>query len=1407
MSARTGQVQWIELRPRDPATAGLATLRFAGGAVERSYFREENNQHYKAGVVSAPRFAARIGFGRDGFTGQTVPQASRIQIAPAEPAVFESLAGYFWKDAEISIDAGPEDAATFPRLFTGTVVGDSIADGVFTLTIADLSTRLDKPVCDKRFAGNGGIEGGEEAEGRTKRRSWGYVFNVEGRLLDPANSIYEFGDPAFPLSGFSALRDKGRTGPFTVLAWQGSIAATFAALQASSPAQGGGVVAPSIACAKWWTQPSGPLTADFIGTPGTGGSMAVASLIDAVSARFSGPAVTNRTAGNALRPAAAGIHVGDENTTGAQVIDRLALGSSLIWVAAPEGVIRLLPWTFDNGGAEVLQGQFIGRERAHAPHYRRRVGFQANNRRHSESEIAESIRLDDGVLFDSLRPYEADATAGAVIPDPQTYVPGDTYPGYVRDSTGNVRDPGELLNSEIELTAAGRLQYRPLPDVAPVSLGQIRLPDLNAVSQDAFRRAEDDIDQMATALAVALDEASRTRATFTDAGFYVDAATGQVRIHAIEQTRERVSTAEIRLNAAEANINIRATNSYVNEQIALAAFDPSQIAELTDIFLRLGAAEVDIDGLNATVTTLATVTELSLVQGRVSTAEEAIDALEGTITSKVDTTTFDALATRVTNAETVLTAIGDTASILSSVSAVRLVEKAQEANAEQDLWALLQGDRTKREQVAAIAAARQELTARIIDGDMAEAAFRLALQVRVGAAEASLATESLTRATADSALANQITTLSASTTTSLGALTAALDAEIDAREGDVATLTASITTEQSARTDADSALASDISDLSASLTTAAGTLQTNINDANQARIDGDAALASSITTLNAELDTEVSNRAAAVSDEAQARIDGDGLIAAGLAQQVTAARVLLGEASELADLLLGSLLNNDRNRREVNGAVAGARQEITAQIVSEVEALSTRILALVARVAGNEASIVEESIARVTAVESLASTITTLNASFTGALSAEATARTSAIAAEATTRATAISNEAAARATAIGEEATTRATLISGLESDIGSAIIQIGEEEAARIAAINAEAAARGTAITAEESARIAAINAEAAARSAAVTTLTASISSEATARASADGALAGQITTLNTTVGAQSATLTTFGESINGLKARWGAKVDVNGRVGGFVLNGTSDDIDAIFVVDNFKVVDPDTGTAFLDADADGLRLQNGKIIMNNGTNMLVMGAGFGVDNQFVMWFGPSRAISACNEADALFFLDVTGDGEYGLRLGSNFYKNSGTGTSLASNAQIIVGPFVTDGGSKQVSIGYTYFRNVQITDAFVYTGAVQAVLRVERSVNSGTWATVGDYTFNGTATGFDGFGPSEPGSATIQINQAASFTDTTSGTGTFSYRATIISRSVDGLTSTVSLEDALNQTFTLISTEQIT
>ena len=362
----------------------------------------------------------------------------------------------------------------------------------------------------------------------------------------------------------------------------------------------------------------------------------------------------------------------------------------------------------------------------------------------------------------ALRPREIDAefgsTNGATIVSPGAFDPDVGLVGNVRDENGDPYLPGELLNSEIALTPDGRLRYFELPDL-PVELGAITLPDLGAASDVAVRQAQDDAEALAQALSTALENVSTTRETLRDAGIYTDADTGEVRIFAVDQTNDRINTAEIRLDAAEANINLRATVDYVDQAIIEAVLDPSQVADLDTIFLRLTAAEIDIDALQGTVTTLATNTQLSAVEGRVTTAESAIDALEGSIVNKVDNTTFNALDSRVTTAETTLGALGDVAQFGIAVTAVRTISRDQDDSAESNLLALLLDDKTRRNQVTAIADARRDLTARIIEGDAAEAAERLALQARVGQAEASLAQESIARVSGDNALAGQITTI------------------------------------------------------------------------------------------------------------------------------------------------------------------------------------------------------------------------------------------------------------------------------------------------------------------------------------------------------------------------------------------------------------------------------------------------------------------------------------------------------------------------------------------------------------------------------------------------------------------------------------------------------------------------
>ncbi|WP_336973409.1 gp53-like domain-containing protein [Sphingobium aromaticiconvertens] len=400
---------YIRAYPRNAATGAIVPIRLAGGATGKPY--HDGAGHYMAGIVTHPSFEAKMSFDDSGWTGRVVPTSSALSFKPADPSRLDILLGYYWRDAAIEVDRINGPLVT--RRLTGVVADATIAEGGLVITAADLAKSLDKPPVSAQFAGTGGIEGGIYAIGRPKRRSLGRVFNIEGRLLDQAYNIYEFGDPARPLLAFDVLRDKGRAGATVLLEWQGSIADTFAALRAAVAPQGGGVVAPSIACAKWWTQPAGPLTANLRGETGGGYAETVAGVAAQLLASEGGPVISNLAASIAARPGPAGLHIRDVTETAASALDRLLQRVTLIWQLGPDGFIEILPWTFD-APVEALRAEFISRERTIRPISSRRVGYQRNERLHGDGEIsialsAGDILYNDGTPVEDRQPAEAGA--------------------------------------------------------------------------------------------------------------------------------------------------------------------------------------------------------------------------------------------------------------------------------------------------------------------------------------------------------------------------------------------------------------------------------------------------------------------------------------------------------------------------------------------------------------------------------------------------------------------------------------------------------------------------------------------------------------------------------------------------------------------------------------------------------------------------------------------------------------------------------------------------------------------------------------------------------------------------------------------------------------------------------------
>lgn len=370
------------------AVDGIAeTVRLAGGGADKPY--RYLGQDWKAGIVALPTWIASLAFegGEIGLGG--VPAATQIDWAPASSASLAALAAYYWTDAAITVRIGPEGADP-PIELTGKVLEATTDGGVLKLALADPAATLKKPFPVGRFLGTGGVEGPVEWTGLMRRRLFGRLWNLRGDPIDKANNLYCFGDPQLPIQSIDAVRDKGAAAAsLTTLAWQGSVAATFTALQAASAPQGGGVRCPSIACVKWWTQPAGDLTADLKGEVGAGYVETTAEIAAKLVSVAAGPGFASGTvaAAASARPAPVGWLVSDDSTTTAAMLDALLGASSLLWLLNAAGEIAIREWAWGASAASA-NSLDVSRKRAFRPLAARKLGYQRNELPMARGDLA-----------------------------------------------------------------------------------------------------------------------------------------------------------------------------------------------------------------------------------------------------------------------------------------------------------------------------------------------------------------------------------------------------------------------------------------------------------------------------------------------------------------------------------------------------------------------------------------------------------------------------------------------------------------------------------------------------------------------------------------------------------------------------------------------------------------------------------------------------------------------------------------------------------------------------------------------------------------------------------------------------------------------------------------------------------
>jgi hypothetical protein len=288
---------------------------------------------------------------------------------------------------------------------------------------------------------------------------------------------------------------------------------------------------------------------------------------------------------------------------------------------------------------------------------------------------------------------------------------------------------------------------------------RVLISDYN-ITVDFQQQLEDATTRLANdALQLAINT-SGLESRVNDAGITVDPTTGSVTIQGLSAVEDRVNNVEIDLDAVEAQLTLTATTTYVNDAIAAATLPEATLAALEGLEARVDTVEIDLNALEGAITLTSTGSLYNVNDGvlGVEALEGRITVAEGEISLKASQTELDDVETRLGSAEITLNSI-DAPSITIAVGDVRQISEKQDDLAGLTLQEVIGRYRDRKYVTQDVAYARQEFVADVNDQREAFASVTTGLSAQIDKNRADIISEQLTRASADSALASDITVL------------------------------------------------------------------------------------------------------------------------------------------------------------------------------------------------------------------------------------------------------------------------------------------------------------------------------------------------------------------------------------------------------------------------------------------------------------------------------------------------------------------------------------------------------------------------------------------------------------------------------------------------------------------------
>ena len=211
-------------------------------------------------------------------------------------------------------------------------------------------------------------------------------------------------------------------------------------------------------------------------------------------------------------------------------------------------------------------------------------------------------------------------------------------------------------------------------------------------------------------------------------------------------------------------------------------------------------------------------------------------------------------------------------------------------------------------------------------------------------------------------------------------------------------------------------------------------------------------------------------------------------------------------------------------------------------------------------------------------------------------------------------------------------------------------------------------------------------------------------------------------------------------------------------------------------------------------------------GNVITGSGTGFRVeMGPD---DPVYAMWAGAG----AKNDTNAIFYLKRSGAGYFGGSLSAGTLKTAVTNPELNPNAQLVDGPFGSNGGAINVvcSLSWLYSRASTRDRYTAGAGTNTATITLYRKIGDGAEQVVQSGTFSGPTEIVNTLASEEKSTCQQSIQGSFTYTDTAGSTANRTYRA-VLSLAMQIITVTArpggiggADQDSAYQRLTIITTE---